>query len=250
MRKAVSSLVIAILFLQAMVVAFAYASPPDLERRIFIHYAKGAKPNSPSGDTGSYKLLGAKWQTLPITVKVNTYNSQGLSYEFIENAIKLAAGEWDNGTYSQSDQDPSTDWTGVSATLISGVGTTSKGYGDLSWTRDKLDGENTIVFGDYPNSGVIAVTIIWYSRATKTIIEFDMVLDTDYTWGNATELGDSVMDLQNIVTHELGHGLGLNDVYSTSASQETMYGYADYGETIKRTLYKGDMTGIKKLYGP
>jgi hypothetical protein len=28
-----------------------------------------------------------------------------------------------------------------------------------------------------------------------------------------------------------------------------MYGYANYGETKKRTLESGDITGVKLLYG-
>lgn len=247
MRKAFSAIVIALLLLQAMLTVIAYASPPDLEQHIFVHYAKGAKPKPPATDTGYYKLLGAKWQTLPVKIEVNPTNSYGLSSEDVVATIAGAAAEWDDGTYSQSDNDPSTTWTGVAVNLIDDtIGTSSKGYDDLAWSSDKLDGHNTIVFGDYPTSGVIAVTIIWYNRASKAIVEFDMVLDTSFTWG----IGESgKMDLQNIVTHELGHGLGLGDVYQTAANQETMYGYAIEGETIKRSLYIGDQTGITKLYG-
>lgn len=179
---------------------------------------------------------------------MNPANYYGLSEEFVMKAIGLAAGEWDDGAYSQSDNDSSTTWTGVSADLIyDTITVTNKGYNDLAWDSGKLDGANTIVWGNYPEQGVIAITVIWSSRVTKEILEFDMVLDTDFTWGNATEKGSAVMDLQNIVTHELGHGLGLGDVYLTVANQETMYGYAAYGETIKRSLYNGDMTGITKL---
>ena len=247
MRKAFSAIVIALLLLQAMLTVIAYASPPDLEQHIFVHYAKGAKPKPPATDTGYYKLLGAKWQTLPVKIEVNPTNSYGLSSEDVVATIAGAAAEWDDGTYSQSDNDPSTTWTGVAVNLIDDtIGTYSKGYDDLAWSSDKLDGHNTIVFGDYPTSGVIAVTIIWYNRASKAIVEFDMVLDTSFTWG----IGETgKMDLQNIVTHELGHGLGLNDVYQTGAYRETMYGYATEGETIKRSLYIGDQTGITKLYG-
>jgi len=247
MRKAFSAIVIALLLLQAMLTVIAYASPPDLEQHIFVHYAKGAKPKPPATDTGYYKLLGAKWQTLPVKIEVNPTNSYGLSSEDVVATIAGAAAEWDDGTYSQSDNDPSTTWTGVAVNLIDDtIGTSSKGYDDLAWSSDKLDGHNTIVFGDYPTSGVIAVTIIWYNRASKAIVEFDMVLDTSFTWG----IGETgKMDLQNIVTHELGHGLGLGDVYQTAANQETMYGYAIEGETIKRSLYIGDQTGITKLYG-
>jgi len=89
----------------------------------------------------------------------------------------------------------------------------------------------------------------------REIIEFDIMFDTDYTWGDAGDtdeehLGDlAIMDLQNIATHEIGHGLGLGDLYDSSASEETMYGSSEYGETKKRTLYLGDIAGIQELYG-
>lgn len=81
-----------------------------------------------------------------------------------------------------------------------------------------------------------------------------MVFDDEYTWGDAgptseTELGDtSIMDLQNIATHEFGHAAGLDDLYESSCSEETMYGYAEAGETKKRTLNDGDIAGITELY--
>jgi len=83
--------------------------------------------------------------------------------------------------------------------------------------------------------------------ATKTILEFDIVFDTDYVWGDA-ETAD-VMDLQNLATHEVGHGPGLGDVYQSAAYQETMYGYSYVGKTRKRDLYIDDKTGIPKFYG-
>lgn len=241
MRKVVIAVFVITLLLESTVLANCSAAPPELEQHIFIHYARGAKPKPPANEEGYYKLLGAKWKTLPITLEVNPSNSYNITENEVLDAIWLAAGEWDNGTYSH--------WGGVSTTLFSGISiNTTISYDDLAWDSSRLDGKNTIVWGDYPTEGVIAVTIIWFNRATKTIVEFDIVLDTNYSWGNATN-NDEVMDLQNIVTHELGHGLGLNDLYQSAAYQETMYGYSDYGETIKRDLYKGDKAGITKLYG-
>ncbi len=57
------------------------------------------------------------------------------------------------------------------------------------------------------------------------------------------------MDLQNIATHELGHGAGLIDLYDAVASEQTMYGYSTKGETKKRDLNTGDIAGIQDLYG-
>ena len=74
-----------------------------------------------------------------------------------------------------------------------------------------------------------------------------MIIDqTDFDWSASGEAGK--MDFENIVTHELGHAVGLADLYTTSCSEQTMYGYAANGETKKRTLESGDITGVKQLY--
>jgi len=109
-------------------------------------------------------------------------------------------------------------------------------------------------WGNYPQAGVIAVTTIWgyfYGPPGKReIVEFDILFDTDYLWGDAEEGGCApvVMDLQSIASHELGHGAGLVDLYESSCSEETMYGYSEYCEVKKRDLGIGDMTGIDELY--
>lgn len=215
--------------------------PPDIQQKIFIHYAKDKPAKPPTGDTGYYKLLGAKWQSFPVPLEVNPSNPSGLTDTFVLAKIGVAAEEWDDGAYSG--------WGGVTPNLFDNtIATTTKGYNDLAWTSDKMDGKNTIVWGNYPTAGVIAVTIVWYNVKTKAILEFDMVFDTDYTWGDAATMAN-VMDLQNIATHELGHGAGLDDLYQSPAYLETMYGYSTTGEISKRDLYTGDKAGITKLYG-
>lgn len=159
----------------------------------------------------------------------------GLLMSFVVEAIYSGAEEWDNHT---------------SAELFGSYITVD----DATFDADSPDGTNEILFGNYSEPGVIAVTIVWMSRIGKRIIEFDIMFDIDFPWGNAgptseTELGESVMDLQNIATHELGHGAGLADLYDDKWSEQTMYGYATYGETKKRTLNTGDIAGIQALYG-
>jgi len=41
----------------------------------------------------------------------------------------------------------------------------------------------------------------------------------------------------------------LNDLYGGSDSEKTMYGYANTGETKKRSLETDDKNGIKYIYG-
>lgn len=75
------------------------------------------------------------------------------------------------------------------------------------------------------------------------------MFDTDYEWTTDGNSESTKMDLGNIATHEFGHGIGLADLYNDSASEQTMYGYADYGETKKETIEDGDRAGLKELYG-
>ncbi len=199
----------------------------ELERVDFIHYAKPTKPGGPKTET-CYKLMGVKWNTLPVSYVINPSNPQGLVAEFITGAVSTSAETWDAATSSELFNNAYTvDYTAQ--------------YGVQNYV-------NAVAFGDYPDSNVIAVTSVWYTRVGKRIVEFDMLFNTRFSWGDAT-IDPSKMDLQNIATHELGHGAGLADVYSTACSTVTMYGYSTEGETQKRTLEQPDVTGLQKMYG-
>jgi hypothetical protein len=207
--------------------------PGTLEKTIFIHYAKSSKTGGAKVPT-CYKLLGAKWKSLPINYVVNPSNS-GLSESDVVNSIAASTSEWDSHT---------------SATLF---GTGSIDY-TANWDSDSPDGRNEYSWGNYPEPGVIAITVVWsgipLGGKGRQIIEYDVMFDTDYMWQifpfNTTT---QYMDLRNIATHETGHGIGLDDVYDAACSEVTMYGYSTYGEIIKRDLAQPDITGLQKLYG-
>ncbi len=114
-----------------------------------------------------------------------------------------------------------------------------------------LNGANEVMFADVEKDGVIAVAIVWGifrgRPSNRELVEWDMVFDTDFTWGDAS-IDSSLMDFENIATHELGHAIGLGDLYTSECSEQTMYGYASDGETKKQTLEAGDIVGIQKLY--
>lgn len=199
----------------------------DLERVDFIHYAKPTNPGKPAKTETCYKLLGVKWPTLPVSYVINPANPDNLPEELVTSVISTSAETWDAATSADLFSSYSIDYTA--------------NYGVQNFV-------NEIAFGDYSNSGVIAVTSIWYMRKGKQIVEFDMLFNTDFAWGDAT-LDPSVMDLQNIATHELGHSVGLGDLYSTACSDVTMYGYSSYGETSKRSLEQPDVIGLQSMYG-
>jgi hypothetical protein len=152
----------------------------------------------------------------------------------VESAFSAAAAEWDL-------------WT--TATLFNPP--TMKP--ELTINLDATDGVNGIVFADLSAVHAIAITYVWGRFGgpvdQRRIVEFDMILDdTEYTWGDATT-NSALMDVQNVATHELGHALGLNDIYQNVCSAVTMYGYSGYGEISKRTLEQADVIGLRELYG-
>lgn len=213
-------------------------TPPGLEKILFIHHRKDfGKPPWAGGGKGEkeakcYDFLGkgVKWKELPISYVVHP----DLEVT-VEGAIFVSAETWDDA---------------ISQELFSDTYSIDK---TATWDDDAPDGRNEFVFGDYPQEGVIAVAVVWgyFSGppGSRKIVEFDVLFDTDFSpWGDA--MGNpSIMDLQNIATHEIGHGVGLADIYDSNCSEVTMYGFSDYGEIKKKDLESADITGLQKLYG-
>ena len=89
-------------------------------------------------------------------------------------------------------------------------------------------------------------------RALNLLSPIGITLPKNFRNNSGCSLRPSVdptkMDLQNIAIHELGHGIGLLDVYEDACADVTMYGYGTEGETKKRTLETPDITGYTEMY--
>lgn len=179
-------------------------------------------PKDDSMTNPHYQLLPYHWHTT-INYWINPNNKYGFSTTAVVNTLTASANTWDKETNYQ---------------VFSYQGTTTKSSG-------KRDGYNVVSWGRY-QAGAIAVTYIWYSGSQ--IIETDCRMNTFYAWSLSGEAGK--MDVQNIMTHEFGHWVGLADLYSDVDYWLTMYGYGNYGETYKRTLGLGDINGLEAWYGP
>lgn len=190
--------------------------------------------NGEEPDTSScYEFFakGAKWKSVEPWI-VNSTNTGGLNETFVRNNIAFDIAKWESAAGKD----------------ILGAETSGTVDGaDLITPDDK----NEVYFGDIGQEGAIAVTIVWGTFAApppfRELVEWDHVYDqVDFNWSATGEAGK--MDFENIATHELGHSVGLGDLYTSACSEQTMYGYADYGETKKRTLEDGDITGVRTLY--
>ncbi|MFC2068541.1 matrixin family metalloprotease [Chloroflexota bacterium] len=214
-------------------------TPPQLKEITFVHYAKPDKPpkpdkpgkpdepEPPAPDNSAYELLGI---SLPDTATFYV-NSSGAPVESV-NEIIQSFETWDIET---------------GAELFSYAGQTSiYGLND--------DGQNTVSWVRVAPRSTIALTRLWYNPATNEIVEFDIVFNAFLKWDvDPDDEGpiklSKAFDVENIATHEVGHVVGLGDLYEEQYRELTMYGYGQTVETMKISLEEGDVEGAQYLYG-
>jgi matrixin len=205
-----------------------FVDPIDPSLRVSVHVICQA-PGQAAVDAGgctatAYASLSYKW-TSKYSAQVDSASS-GLAQNTVVSGFQSSGNTWDSSTSGAI------------------MGTVSAGGSGADAGRH--DGKNQLGWKQLA-SGVIAQTTTW-STQQGVAVESDGAYSTRFTWSSSGEANE--MDLQNIATHEIGHTFGLGHPASTTANScLTMYAYADYGETQKRSLGTGDSNGIKAKYG-
>lgn len=121
---------------------------------------------------------------------------------------------------------------------------------DTATNRQAYDGQNIITWGRTSGSA-LAVTYTRYNTVTKQVLDVDTVFNKSFTWYWSSQSDcaySGVYDAQDILTHEIGHWMGLSDTYTTGYQENTMYGYGATGEVKKNTLTTGDIQSTQQLY--
>lgn len=95
----------------------------------------------------------------------------------------------------------------------------------------------------------IGLTSVFHSKKTGRILGVDMEInDWDVNLGICGARCDSgITDLENVLTHEVGHYYGLGHVDDPAA---TMYFQAPRGDVAKRSLETDDVEGLCDAYPP
>ena len=211
---------------------------------LFVHYEKGnskkvlepAEAEIPAltGELCYNFVFGTpiSWTGEPESYVINPKNKNGFEFDEILSVFETSILTWESVVPDYG---------------IIGDGSKT----DVRFRGTRLDGINSVRF-DNLRRGVIGMNIIWTNGLE--LLEWDQIYSNRFDWSlDCVPDGEdcsSKMDLQNIVTHELGHAIGLGDLYNSECSAQTMYGYSNYGETTKRDLGVGDKAGVNVLYGP
>jgi hypothetical protein len=182
---------------------------------------------------GSAGARGARWQQG--SVNVNVEASVDMLGGSAFDAVVLAASEWQQGP-------------GELPTLV-----IERGPDDPVGYRRSGNNKNTVRFapdGDPLANGALAITVITFDAHAKQILDADIVLNGEHGFDfyeeDARGEGMSTYDLQNVLTHEFGHLLGLGEEMEDDAA--TMYAFSQPGEIGKRDLEVIDEDAIAGLY--
>ena len=123
------------------------------------------------------------------------------------------------------------------------------------------DGPNvhTLTFAEnWPeefDENAYAVTSVWHRASDGAILDADMLVnENNGPFGECPargcrpdESGVTTVDLESVLTHEIGHFFGLGHSQFAFA---TMHASAPRGETDKRTVSSDDIQGVCAMYPP
>lgn len=174
-----------------------------------------------------------RWSSFPVAVDV--HESDCTTTSGCPTACETALDTWDDVSSTTISFSVGS-WSGSYMSLDeSGGSDTDNGFNRIGWSPDSWS----------PGaSSALAITLLQGLSDTPAILEADIYVDEYYfdfdTSGSASEF-----DVQAIVTHEVGHLLG---VRHTSISTATMFYATTAGDTSARSLETDDEDAARFLY--
>ena len=209
------------------------------------------------GSSSSYSLTGYRLNSAtPVQLYLNPANApSGMTDASTRDAIAAGANTWDDNVAANIFADGS-------AVIVDSSKVVDNPY-PIYPNTPKRDGYNVNAWWGL-GSNYLGLCRWWTNGAVKdgyySIIEADVWYSRDKSWTTDwnTAVSQGKIDLQSVAVHELGHGIGMGDIYSST------YGGTldpsdprtkDFNQVMnlyngpQRLLGNGDLTGAQTLYG-
>lgn len=205
------------------------------------------------GRNDAYLLTGWRWNQNVPQIKLYLRDDANLRNEkltatAVKSALENAANTWD----AAADKNLFMDNNAALKTETVTVSSTVK--------ADAYDGKNVVAWKGFASNmnSALAYSRTWYNTnkigGYNSALESDLSFNTRYSWstigvdGTLNKYG-SPIDVESVALHELGHTIGLGDLYGKSQFASDTRQVMHYYDRIKRTLGNGDKTAAWMLYG-
>jgi len=117
----------------------------------------------------------------------------------------------------------------------------------IGYDPRESEGNGVYVLCDgWPHGERAAVTVSIIDPNSGALLDTDIVIDGRLPLSMASPTPQTAFDLQSIVTHEVGHVLGLDESEVRGATMNTL---AMLGDSRRRSLAADDEAAIDALYG-
>jgi hypothetical protein len=178
-------------------------------------------------------ITQVKWSSMPITWKLNaTQGTRVTGARTFATVVQNSFDTWE----ALKNSTANIDFT------LGGNTTASYGYDQVNIVKTNLTQT------DWDNSGAgsaLAVTLVSTATLTGEILDADIIFNPAENFSLDATTPSDKYDFESVLTHEVGHFLGLDHSAILSA---TMFPRVGTGVSLPRVLSVDDVAGVSSIY--